>query len=140
MLMGAPGIRKGTNRINVGNPTYWSWSAMVNRCVYSKHPNFVRYGGKGIKVCNRWMDFNNFLADMGPRPDGMTLDRIDNSRNYEPENCRWATPQEQVRQNFRPLMFRGRLTNREDIADALGISMRGLRWRLSHWGSITKEA
>jgi hypothetical protein len=137
--MGAPGLRKGTNRVNLTNPAYLSWHAMLGRCLYAKQANYVRYGGKGIKVCERWLDFNNFLADMGPRPKGTTLDRIDSAKDYEPTNCRWSTPQEQVRQNYHPLMFNGALTHRKEIARALGITLRGLRWRLQHWGSVVKE-
>jgi hypothetical protein len=77
------------------SPTYRSWLAMHARC---KHPNmngFEFYGGRGIKVCIRWKRFENFLADMGERPDGQSLDRIDSDGNYEPSNCRWATAIEQ---------------------------------------------
>jgi hypothetical protein len=80
------------------SPTYKSYRKMVERCTLKTADNYAYYGGRGIKVCERWLDsFENFLADMGERPDGKTLDRYPNGDgNYEPGNCRWATKSEQA--------------------------------------------
>lgn len=85
------------------SPTYRSYGAMKNRCYGETHPRYADYGGRGIQVCERWLEsFENFLADMGERPTGKTLDRFPNKDgNYEPSNCRWATPKEQAA-NRRP--------------------------------------
>ncbi len=79
------------------NPMYAVWTQMKARCMNPRHAGFKYYGGRGISVCQRWIDsFSAFLADMGERPDGLEIDRINNDGNYEPGNCRWATRAQQM--------------------------------------------
>lgn len=79
-------------------PEYESWRCMKYRCNNHKNANYYLYGGRGIKVCKRWESFQNFYADMGAKPTAQhSLDRKNNNGNYEPSNCRWATPTEQQR-------------------------------------------
>lgn len=77
-------------------PIYRIWLSMRDRCRNPRNKNYKHYGGRGISVCERWDSFETFLADMGERPNGLTLDRRDNNGHYEPGNCRWATWEEQV--------------------------------------------
>lgn len=97
---------------------YWSWQSMVKRCTNPNHQTYRYYGARGIRVCERWRIFDNFRADMGPRPSRRhSIDRIDNSGNYEPGNCRWATPEEQ-----------GANMSRNRIITANGVSMSVSEW------------
>jgi hypothetical protein len=79
-----------------GTRTYHAWKGMLSRCRNPSSADWARYGGRGITVCRRWHRFEDFLADMGPCPDDLTLDRINNDSHYEPGNCRWTTWEQQM--------------------------------------------
>jgi len=118
-----------------GSPGYRTldvWKSMIARCNYKNHKNYSQYGGRGITVCDHWLSFENFLADMGTAPLGLTIDRKNNDGNYEPDNCRWATMAEQAR-NRRScvwITFNGKTLIHADWARELGLTATGLRIRL----------
>lgn len=80
--------------------TYRIWKSMLQRCNNPKCTAYARYGGRGITVCDRWRNFENFLEDMGIQPPGLTLDRTNNNGNYEPSNCRWVTHKENCNNRY----------------------------------------
>lgn len=123
----------GTDR----HPLYSTWVHMNQRCANPSNRNFADYGGRGITVCERWRGehgFENFLADMGERPPGTTLDRRDNDRGYSPENCRWATRVEQTRNTRanRLITVDGETLTLAEWADRAQIPVTTLHHRLSH--------
>lgn len=89
------------SKTNILGGTYHTWADMKYRCFTKSCKKYPDYGGRGITVCERWLNFKNFLEDMGEKPAGLSIDRINNDGNYEPGNCRWATSKEQVA-NQRP--------------------------------------
>lgn len=126
----------GHNRVGYRAGTYITWSAMLTRCFNPNQRSYRDYGARGITVCERWLRFENFLADMGERPDHHTLERKDNNGNYEPSNCKWATTKEQSRNTSRTLRFTidGIAACAKDHASRLGINYGTLKSRLeSGW-------
>jgi hypothetical protein len=113
---------------------YWAYKQMVYRCTKPGHKLYRNYGARGITVCQRWLDsFDAFLDDMGPRPDGMSLDRIDNDGPYSPDNCRWATAKVQTNNTRRSVRvtYKGQQMTIEDAAIASGIPAQAIRRRLA---------
>lgn len=98
--------------------TYDTWTGILARCTNPNTKGYRNYGGRGIAVCDRWLDFAAFLADMGERPEGKTLDRINPNGGYEPGNCRWATPKEQSANTRRARGLKGNPTVREMLDEA----------------------
>jgi hypothetical protein len=100
-----------------GTRTYQIWNHMKRRCTDPTHPKWMHYGGRGVTVCERWYSFSNFLADMGEAPLGLSIDREDNDKGYQPGNCRWATQTQQTRNMRRNIV----------------VTMDGKRQCLSAW-------
>lgn len=115
-----------------GTPTFVAWSSMLARCTNRKAKDYPRYGGRGITICERWRSFENFLADMGERPEGMTLDRERQDGNYEPGNCRWATPTQQARNRCTNVLVThaGITATIAEWAERTGLERKTLQWRI----------
>ena len=129
---------KSTHKLS-HSPTWNSWHSMKARCYNKNHSAYSRYGGRGIKVCDSWLNsLENFVKDMGIRPDGMTLDRIDNDGNYTPDNCKWSTKHEQVinRRINRKITYKGRTDYIAQFAIDYGINLNTLHDRLRRGWSI----
>jgi len=117
-----------------GTKTNWIWQSMIARCHNPNSQYFHNYGGRGIVVCERWRNsFQAFLEDMGDRPKGTTIERIDNDGNYEPSNCRWATRTEQARnmRSNRLVTYNGEIRCVAEWAEILGIGEATIRYRLN---------
>ena len=123
-----------------GSPTHFSWTAMLSRCRNPNRSNFKNYGGRGISVCQRWLIFENFLADMGLRPEGTEIDRDDVNGNYEPGNCRWATLDVQAnnKRDSKKFEYNGECLTLPQWARKLGVSFPKLRARIRLGWSIAE--
>lgn len=121
---------------------YGVWSAMIRRCYNNHTRHYPHYGGRGIKVCKRWRKFENFMADMGTNPPGLTLDRIDNDGDYSPGNCRWTTRAEQARNTRKALRvtFNGETLPLKTWAERLEQNYYTLRGRIFLRGMAPEAA
>lgn len=128
----------GHSRVGKVTPTYRTWMKMRARCFDDSCPEFELYGGRGITICDRWRRFEYFLADMGERPHGTCIGRINNDGNYEPENCRWETPAQQARNTRRNrfITYNGITLCMKDWSNKLGI--KSLAYRLKHGWPLEK--
>jgi hypothetical protein len=120
------------------SPEYKSWKSVVQRCENPSDPRFASYGGRGVRMCARWRkSFDMFLKDMGQRPDGCSLDRLDVDRGYGPNNCRWATRIEQANNTRRSVRFefRGFSGTVRQLSEKFGVPHRVLKRRVAAgWG------
>ena len=133
-------IKHGHSKHGHESLTYKTWSAVIQRCTNPNASHYEYYGGRGITVCERWKIFINFLEDMGERPAGSTIDRINTNGNYEPSNCRWATKSQQERnmRNSRLLTAFGKTMALADWADTIGMNRTSLHARLRRGFSVER--
>lgn len=121
--------------------TYRAWIAMKQRCLNPKHKYYKHYGGRGIRVCRRWLKFENFLEDMGIAPPGLSIERINNKTgNYTPSNCKWDTVRNQSRnrRNNVIVRFNGKSQVLQDWAHELGMIPGSLRARFKYGWSVKR--
>lgn len=130
--------RERMSKINLrhgmsGTPEHKAWDGMLQRCKNPKAKGFSHYGGRGIKVCDRWLSFEAFIADLGPKPSGAhSLERIDVNGDYDPVNCRWATAKEQCRnkRNNKLVSVNGDSVALSEAAERLGLPYKTLKSRI----------
>lgn len=124
--------RNTTHGLSRKHPVeYKIWKDMRQRCSNKNRKDYPNYGGRGISVCPRWNDFNLFFLDMGKRPEGKTIDRIDVNGNYEPSNCRWASAKEQSRNKRNNHIMSNGLTLVEN-SEISGVAYKTLSYRVNH--------
>lgn len=129
--------RSTTTHGMCGHPLYATWRAMRERCLNPKNPSYKNYGARGITVCPKWRDnFAAFVADMGERPPGMTVERIDNAKGYFPDNCKWATRSEQTRNTRKNINVTVGATTMcvTDWRTAIGVSRSAFAERVARRG------
>lgn len=121
-----------------GTPTYSSWVSMRRRCIDPKSHGYANYGGRGIEVCEEWAFFEKFLSDMGERPSGTSIDRIDNDKGYFKENCRWATSKQQIRnRSISPKVeYQGEIRSLAELSEIFNVPHRRLYDRIRQGWNI----
>jgi hypothetical protein len=115
--------------------TYKIWKTMHQRCYNPNNTKYKNYGARGIKVCKQWHSYDNFLAYMGEKPKGKSIERIDNDGNYSPYNCEWRSPRRQAnnRRNNRLITFKGKTRTLAQWARSINVPWHTLYWRLENW-------
>ncbi len=134
-------VKHGRARRGQWTPEYSAWNSVMTRCYNKNDKGYQYWGGRGIRVCSRWHDVNNFIADMGPRPSPLhSIDRIDNDGDYEPSNCRWATSKQQTdnRRNSRLIEFDGRTQTLAQWASEVGLAWGTIAHRIRQGWSIER--
>lgn len=125
-------IKHGHSRETKTSSAYMRWGQMVQRCTNPNHPRYADYGGRGITVCERWLDFKNFLADMGEPPEGKVLDRLDNDKGYTKDNCAWVSLAASAlnRRSVQKIEFDGKSLTKSEWAKATGLNLSTIYRRL----------
>jgi hypothetical protein len=139
----AVGSRGNLRHGKSADPEWVVWSHIKQRCFNIKDPAYINYGGRGIKVCDRWLIFENFIADVGVRPSALhTLERVDNNSHYCPENCRWATRKEQARnrRSNANLTLNGVTRTIAEWAELTGIKRSAIWMRIHRYHWSTEDA
>lgn len=125
-----------------GSPTHKSWQSMLTRCMNQRNSKFKDYGARGIKVCDAWLTFDGFFSDMGVRPLGTTLGRIDNNGDYTPSNCEWQTITKQARNKRNTALFthQGKSATIPEHCEQLGLNTSTVRSRIYTYGWTVDRA
>lgn len=136
------GYKHGHARPENRNPAYRSWECARSRCRNPRNPDYHDYGGRGITFCSKWDDFTAFLADMGARPKGMTLDRIKTDGHYEPGNCRWASDaiQQRNKRSNQRVTYCGDTLTIADLSRETGVPYQRLHERIIRRGWDVERA
>lgn len=134
-MFGLYRLRAPRKRVQHGlshTAAYKSWAAIMDKCFNPAARDFSEFGGRGIEVCERWRSVENFIADMGEREEGLVIDRLDPNKNFEPGNCRWATPLEHARTqpNRRMIEFNGVRLHLAEWSRRLGVPENTIRNRI----------